>query len=323
MDRYIGTLYQIVTAGQKTNSYKFALWRALTRLAPSTDGAEPVISKYELAPLFVEYYWPLKVRYHLRQGIDPDKDPVVMKRVRDLLHEGHIGHGDTLQEFEKKEPERHKTLLAQVTKEAFDDVIPRFHTVRGKPIAPSIYNYTGSEGRVGDLIELTPKGRRFLIEYRRLIDFVAVSGWVRFAEQFTSAPKLHEKIEGAKVQRAAVSQWRNALLEMQNGRCFSDETHNMSSPEVDHVLPWSFVLEDKTWNLVLACRKCNNAKRDRLTDVGALELLCSREDKILKSAIKVDAVFSRHFDEWHSRNLTAYVKSLYDQAVADGFPSWA
>jgi 5-methylcytosine-specific restriction endonuclease McrA len=56
----------------------------------------------------------------------------------------------------------------------------------------------------------------------------------------------------------------------------------MSSPEVDHVLPWSFVLEDKTWNLVLACRKCNNAKRDRLTDVGALELLCSRNEKSLK-----------------------------------------
>ena len=79
MDRYIGTLYQIVAAGQKTNSYKFALWRALTRLAPSTDEATPVVSKNDLAPLFVEYYWPLKVRYHLRQGIDPDKDPVVMK----------------------------------------------------------------------------------------------------------------------------------------------------------------------------------------------------------------------------------------------------
>jgi 5-methylcytosine-specific restriction endonuclease McrA len=122
-------------------------------------------------------------------------------------------------------------------------------------------------------------GRRFLIECRKLIDYVAISGWVRFTEQFTSAPKLHDKIEGAKVQRGAVSQWR---FEMQNGKCFYDETHEMSSPEVDHVLPWSFVLEDKTWNLVLACRKCNNAKRDRLTDVGALELLCSRNEKSLK-----------------------------------------
>ena len=84
----------------------------------------------------------------------------------------------------------------------------------------------------------------------------------------------------------------------------------MSSPDVDHVLPWSFVLEDKTWNLVLACRKCNNAKRDRLTDVGALELLCSRNEKILKGAINSEPAFRRHFAEWHSRNLSAFVKSF-------------
>ena len=94
MDRYIGTLYQIVAAGQKTNSYKFALWRALTRLAPATNEAKPEISKSDLAPLFVEYYWPLEVKYHIRQGIDPDKDPVVMKRIRELMEEGDIGHGE-------------------------------------------------------------------------------------------------------------------------------------------------------------------------------------------------------------------------------------
>jgi hypothetical protein len=278
MDRYIGTLYQIVAAGQKTNSYKFALWRALTRVAPSTDEAKPLISKSDLAPLFVEYFWPLEVKYHLRQGIDPDKDPIVMKKIRELVIAGDIGHGDSLHDFQRKRPEKHKMLTAHVAKEAFDDVIPRFHKVRGEPIAPNIYNYSGSEGRVGELIELTSEGRRFLIEYRKLIDYVAISGWVRFTEQFTSAPKLHDKIEGTKVQRGAVSQWRSALVEMQNEKCFYDESHEMSSPEVDHVLPWSFVLEDKTWNLVLACRKCNNAKRDRLTDVGALELLCSRNE---------------------------------------------
>jgi hypothetical protein len=108
-----------------------------------------------------------------------------------------------------------------VAKEAFDDVIPRFHKVRGEPISPNIYNYAGSERRVGDLIELTPEGRCFLIEYRSLIEYVAISGWVRFTEQFTSAPKLHDKIEGMKLRRGAVSQWRSALVEIQNGNAFT------------------------------------------------------------------------------------------------------
>jgi hypothetical protein len=40
-------------------------------------------------------------------------------------------------------------------------------------------------------------------------------------------------------------------------------------------LPWSFILEDRTWSLVLACRKCNNEKRDQLTNMTALENLCA------------------------------------------------
>jgi len=322
MDRYIGTLYQIVAAGQKTNSYKFALWRALAKLASTTNEAKPEISKHELAPIFLEYYWPLEVRYHLRQGIDPDKDPIVMKRIRDFMEEGDISHGESLRDFQRRMPEKHKMLVAQIAREAFDEVIPRFHKVRGERIEPKIYTYTGKEGRAGELVELTGESRQFLIEYRRLVDYVAVSGWVRFTEQFTAAPKLHDKIDGTTVRRGAVSQWRNALLEIQNGKCFYDETHEVSAPEVDHVLPWSFVLEDKTWNLVLACRRCNNEKRDRLTNLAALELLCARNDGILKGNIHTNLQFHRHFDEWHSRNLTRYVRGLYDQAVADGFPNW-
>jgi 5-methylcytosine-specific restriction endonuclease McrA len=67
---------------------------------------------------------------------------------------------------------------------------------------------------------------------------------------------------------------------VQNGKCFYHDGHDMTSPEVDHVLPWSFVLEDRTWNLVLACWKCNNQKRDRLTDLLTLEKLCARNQQI-------------------------------------------
>jgi hypothetical protein len=96
----------------------------------------------------------------------------------------------------------------------------------------------------------------------------------------------------------------------------------MSAPEVDHVLPWSFVLEDRTWNLVLACNECNNEKRDRLTSVADLERLCARNDHILSSELGADSSFRRHFEEWHTRNLSSYVRSLYDQAIADRFPKW-
>jgi hypothetical protein len=205
MDQYINVLHQIVAAGQKTNSYKFALWRAMARLAPLTDETQPTISKHDSSPLFLEYYWPLEVRYHLRQGIDPDKDPIVMKRIRDLLKTKTVAHGEPLQDFRKRLPKDYNVLLTKVAKEAFDDVIPRFHQVRGAAITPKIFSYFGKVGRVTDVIELTADSRRFLIEYAKLIDYVAVSGWVRFTEQFTSAPRLHDKVDGTSLRRDRVS----------------------------------------------------------------------------------------------------------------------
>ena len=205
MDQYIATLYEIVTRGRNTNSYKFALWRALAGLAPSTDEQSPNISKHEIAPLFLKYYWPLEVKYHIRQGIDPDKDPIVMKLIRQLVEAGKIDQGQTLKDFDRRMPGDHKALLAEIEREAFDDVIPRFHIVHEKPITPNIFTFTGRPGHAGDVIKLTEGGRQFLIQYRKLVDYVAVSGWVRFTEGFTSAPRLHDKIDGSELKRGPVS----------------------------------------------------------------------------------------------------------------------
>jgi hypothetical protein len=322
MDQYISTLYEIVTRGLNTNSYKFALWRALATLAPNTSKQCPTISKHDLAPLFLSYYWPLEVKYHIRQGTDPDKDPIVMRLIRDLLKNGAINHGETLRNFQRRAPLEYKALVNKIAREAFDDVIPRFHTVHGSPITPEIFEFTGSVGRAGDTIQLTEGGRTFLIKYAKLITYVAISSWVRFTEGFTSAPKLHDKIDDTNLRRGTVSQWRVSLAAIQEGKCFYDASHDMTLSEVDHVMPWTFVLEDKTWNLVLACRECNNEKRDRLANLDAIRRLCARDSQISSGHIRADPAFLRHFAEWHSRDLSSHIQALYDQAVADGFPQW-
>ncbi len=99
MDRYISALHEIITRGRNANSYKFALWRALASLAASTDVTNPKISKHDLSLLFLEYYWPLEIKYHIRQSIDPAKDPIVMKFVRQLKDAGTIKQGESLKEF--------------------------------------------------------------------------------------------------------------------------------------------------------------------------------------------------------------------------------
>ena len=87
-------------------------------------------------------------------------------------------------------------------------------------------------------------------------------------------------------------------------------------------MPWTFVLEDKTWNLVLACHKCNNDKSDRLTKLDAVQRLCARNSQITDRHIHADGKFLRHFEEWESRDLSAHIQALYKQAEVDGFPFW-
>jgi hypothetical protein len=50
-------------------------------------------NKRDLSPLVLRYYWPLEGKYDIRQGIDPDKDPIVMVLIRRLPATGKIAQG--------------------------------------------------------------------------------------------------------------------------------------------------------------------------------------------------------------------------------------
>jgi hypothetical protein len=80
-----------------------------------------------------------------------------------------------LADFRPKSPVEYQALLAEVERDAFDDVIPRFHNVRGTPITPSLFTFTGREGQAGNAITLTGTGRAVLLEHGTLLDYVAVS----------------------------------------------------------------------------------------------------------------------------------------------------
>ena len=56
-----------------------------------------------------------------------------------------------------------------------------------------------------------------------------------------------------------------------------DGEHGM---QVDHVIPWSFLLEDPIWDLVLACQACNNRKSDWLPASEYIEKLKRRNHDI-------------------------------------------
>jgi hypothetical protein len=320
MTPYLESVFQIVRAGLNTSSYKFGLLRALVALAPITDSDRATISIAALAEKFVEMYWPLEVIYHLRQATNPDRDPAVMKEIRQLMLDRHVRHGQSLDDFKRCDPVRYETLLRSTEKLAFRYVISVLHNLRGATVSPALFSH---EEDISKGITLNAGAREFLITHGRLIDFITVAAWVDFSESIVTAPKLFLKLSGERAARKNIAaKWRNTLKALQNGHCFYCGAQDRPEFDVDHFLPWSYVLEDKTWNLVLACRWCNSHKSDRLPPSEQIERLVTRNERLLNGHFADQPAFLRDFDEWRVRDLAAHVRSLHDQARVEQFPVW-
>jgi len=206
------TVSRIIRTGQNSNSYKFALLRALAHIASRETSNPKTISRDRLAECFVAFYWDLTLKYHVRQGTNPDKDPRVMRLIRNLLDINLISEKTRLQEFQVTDG--YKRLVKQVAREAFDDVLARLHTIRGGEQKPKLYE------QEGDGIRIEDRTFEFLKSHSQVITQLAIGGWVEFTEQFTSAPKLFQKIQGVNPSRAALSFYRRFLGPYSNSKCF-------------------------------------------------------------------------------------------------------
>lgn len=218
--------------------------------------------------------------------------------------------------YARRFPERYERLVGAVAKEAFNDVIPRFHMVDGKPVAPARYSAT----KAG--LSIKPKARVFLNENGNALDLLAIGAWVRFTERHTSAPRLFEKIRGLKPRRSSLKPYSEFSARGKKVVCLY-----CAEPEpdlvVDHVVPWRFVAEDKVWNLVLACRGCNSAKSNRIpTGAHIARLLEINEELLRLDPDRLPPRVRRDLEEWRTGGISDHVLGLVQRCHADGFQTW-
>ena len=83
--------------------------------------------------------------------------------------------------------------------------------------------------------------------------------------------------------------YRDILFQEFENKCFyCGNTVQIGKVEVDHFIPWSFIKDDNLWNFVLACRSCNNKKRDKLADLMYLEQI-EKRNAILVERNRINA----------------------------------
>ena len=314
-------IVRILEYGLNTNSYKFALLRSLAEIAQETTQYRP-IPYQSLAEKFLNYYWPLTILFRIRQATDPTRDPVVMKFIRREAEELKLSPNYALEKYRQAFPTRYSDLVNRCCQNGgcFDEVIPRFHVVHRQVIQPTIYSYSKNG------LFWEPATVSFLRDYGSVIKSLAIGSWVRFTEQYTNAPRLYEKIRGAKPERRHV-RYRGFLLKLQGAHCFYCQAEGGEMVAVDHVIPWCYVLEDRVWNLVLACKNGNSAKSNQTPADRYIDELINRNKTLLAGIIggKIAAASPaavRDLREFITKDIDEHIRTLTANCRADGFGTW-
>jgi hypothetical protein len=248
-----------------SSSYKPALLKALVRIV--RGGATPQISLLRIGHEFVDLYWVQTIVFRLRQAATITAEPEVVRRIRSTSD---LSGARRLSELP---PDARLRLDHEIAKVLTIDVLDRFH--RSAPSAmPRLYTWRSSD----DFITIDDETLAFIRMSGYALETIANHWWARKLERVNMlAPLIIEKVERNGAERGSLAKYVKLLRVADRTQCFYCDRpiDEGETPHVDHVIPWSFLLSDPLWDLVISCASCNLAKSDLLPDARYLDKLAA------------------------------------------------
>lgn len=297
---------QIITRGRKDNTYKFALARFLLDYCNELDeqyiqtkiknNEKEFVSYEDIADKFLKYYWHQECKYRIKQNYNDEKPPSVISIIRDVFGSEYIPAP-----FKDISKDKIKRAQTEIRKKVFgkeksktSQVIPRFQNIKEGTSTKRMqlfYDYDDENAQ----LEIKPQALLFFYENYSLLLKSVMLEWAKFLEKINTLPRLIAKIETAEVRRGSLQKYVKIFKDFRS--CFyCNVSLDSTEVHVDHFIPWSYIFEDESWNLVLSCHKCNLRKNDSLVGTYFLEEIIQRnktyQDKIeelRKSLLKLDA----------------------------------
>ncbi len=257
----------IVLYGQNTATYKIALGRCLERF--SLDGRDRVRLP-ELAEAFFDLYVE-RLQAGKPQLLTPGR-LTVMERIVAAYEHGSVGRDEA---------------ITRVGREAFDDVLPRFHTVYDRTVPVPFYERMPDGGLVltdaAFAVFARPDASELGAELGARWDLLEAAFDLKRAPG-QLANDVRAIYLARRYERTSVTHLRPVLHGYQQGWCFyCGEPIPPNDGHVDHVIPRQFLRHDEPWNLVLAHGFCNEQKSDRLPGPAFVEQLVTRNEHLIAS----------------------------------------
>lgn len=280
----------------KSATYKPALLKALVRCCQRSDALTmPLVS---IGREFSKLYWNQTVVYHLRQAASLTKEAEAVKLIRKMADEYKTRDISSLPAGARAKLDAKMARLLTI------NVLAAFHT--SKPLdMPRLYDWKPDQGHV----EISPASHLFLTQHGQALEIIANFYWAEFLENCNRlAPRIVQKVARDAARRGSMAKYLKILEKETPLLCFyCDVAFGESVPHVDHVIPWSFLLEEGLWDLVLACAKCNGAKSDLLPSRNFIDKLIDRNKKL--STVGISLGIS-----------DLEIKRLYEAAISVEWP---
>jgi 5-methylcytosine-specific restriction endonuclease McrA len=263
--KFLANLQRLLAEGSFTATYKYALLSALADLCVEhgDDTGEPwTVSLFALSEKLVEYYWRHAVPYTTAGHSDLLKQSTGKQvRVINLVSEAHSQHGPSLANMMRNAAEW-KRLVRSVVPTLKAQPLWRLQLV-GKENLDFLYGRSETNH-----IELRQGVSYCLRQFFPLVQDLVKAAWLRDVrrlngEHLGETTDLQDFLFGA--ERSALAIARPILMDLQRGQCFYCSAGlQEATAEVDHFIPWARYSADLAHNLVLADRRCNGKKRDRI-----------------------------------------------------------
>jgi hypothetical protein len=285
---------------QKSATYKPALLKALVRCSQKFVG--PELPLETLGAEFARLYWNQTVVYHLRQASALSKEAGVVKLIRETANTYQVRALRDLPPSANAQINRRMASLLQV------NVLAAFHRSKPERMRPLFAWEPGSTS-----VTISETAREFLQSNALPLELIGNYYWADMLESCNQlAPRIIQKVSLEAASRSSLQRYLRILRAESDDCCFycGCGFDNFSRPTVDHVIPWSFLLEDPPWDLVLACARCNSQKSDWLPAEPLIQKLIRRN---LGEGTKLENQVSFLFDEIE-------ISRLYEAAISVEWP---
>ena len=286
------------------SSYKFGFLKSIIDNLYNVD-QDLKLSFDQLFSKFGEIYWNLILKYGLKQKASTSDN-------RKTLLEQVLRSAVVKYNFLETLP------YEQLSAEAMIDITHQIKIKCKQYVVGALFEDTKrlfySFSKKEEWLQINPVMYEFLCKHKLVIEKLNYYEWAKFLEKVNekdSATGLLNKID-ASSKRNNLSKYRKILFdEFETKNCFYCGKELRSDKiDIDHFIPWSFIKDDKLWNLVATCPSCNRKKNDRLPDKFFL-------DKIIERNMHISSMHKEEM-QYYQEDL---IRSIYNWALINGYNS--